>query len=120
MRELPRERPEGLNARDHTAILDHAEPALDNDVVPRHIHPRELMADGLIPAARREHLIRELCPVVRSKAFDGVPDVGQNFRRCRGHVDRAFSPEGVYPSHARRVILEQDQVRSRPKGRHGQ
>ena len=78
------------------------------------------MADGRIPTARRQHLIRELRPVVRSEAFDDVPDVGQNFRRCRGHVDGALAPEGVYPSHACHVILEPNQVQSRPKGRHGQ
>ena len=66
------------------------------------------MADGLIPADRREHLIREVRPVVRSEAFDSVPDVGQEFRRCRGHIDRTLAPEGVDSSHARRVILEQD------------
>ena len=113
VRELPRKQPGGLNARGHDAFLDQAEPAPDHAVVLRPIYARVLMADDRIPAARREHLIRELRPVVRSEAFYGVPDFGQNFRHCRGHVDRALAPEGVYPSHARRVILEQDQVQRR-------
>ena len=108
---MPGEQPEGLKSSDHAAFLDQAEPALDHAVVP-HLPP--CVHGGLIPANCRKHLIRELRPVVRSEAFDGVMDIGQEFRRCRGHIDRTLAPEGVDPSHARRVILEQDRVQSPP------
>ena len=47
-----------------------------------------------ISADSREHLTCEHCRVARSEAFDVVSNVGQEFRRCRGHVDRALDPEG--------------------------
>ena len=129
VRELPGEQPGGLKASSHAALasshaalasshaafLDQTEPARDHAVVLRPVDPRVLMADGLILADRREHLVRELGPVVRSEAIGGVTDFGQEIRRCRGHVDRALAPEDVEPSHARRVIVEQGQVQSPPK-----
>ena len=101
------EQPGGLKASGHAPFLDQAKPVIDHVVVLRAIYPRVLMADGLIPADRGEHFTRELSPVVRSEAFEGVPDVGLECRRCHGHTDRTVAPEGVDPSLARRVILEQ-------------
>ena len=80
----------------------------------RLIYPHVLMADGLIPAYRRKHLIRELHPVVHAEAVHVVPDVGQKFRRFRGNVDRALAPEGLDPPHYRRVVFDKDQVQSSP------
>ena len=84
----------------------------------RPIDPHVLMSGGLIPEDRHDELIHELGSFVPSEAFDDVTDVGQEFRRCRGHVDLAPAPEGAEPSHARRVILEQDQAQAPPSRRY--
>ena len=67
------------------------------------------MADLLVAAQPRKSLVDELGAVVRSEALDAVTNAGQEYLRCRGHVGRALAPEGVEPSHARRVVLEHDQ-----------
>ena len=112
--ELPGEQPGGLKASSHAAFLDQAEPALDQAVVFWPVGPPALMANGLSRCNPRERLVHELGAVVRSEAFDGVNNVGQEFRRYRRHVDRILASEGTEPSHARRVILEQDQVQNPP------
>ena len=100
MLEFPGEQPGWFKASGHAPFLDQAESALDRAVVFRRINRRALVADGLIPKDRREPIVHELGPVVRSEAFKSVTDVGQEFRRCRGHLDRTLVPEGVEPSHA--------------------
>ena len=63
------------------------------------------------PCRSSRRLIRELRSVVRSEAFDGVPDVGQEFHRCRGHIDRTLALESVDPS--MRVALSLNRIRYR-------
>lgn len=63
------------------------------------------MDDGLLPEHRRERLVHELFHVVRLKASDGVTDAGQEFRRCRGYVDRTHALEGVGSFHLHRAYL---------------
>ena len=66
------------------------------------------MVDRLLVAQARDGLVNKHGAVVCREAFDADTDVGQEFLRRRGHVGRALAPQGVYPSNARRVILEQD------------
>ena len=66
------------------------------------------------------NILGELHLVVNPEAFDGVIDVVQEFGRRPGIWSlprprrRSFALEGVDLSHARRVILEQDQVQNPP------
>ena len=52
----PGNSPGGLKASGHAAFLDQAEPALDQVVALRPIFSRVLVADGIFPTDRREHL----------------------------------------------------------------
>ena len=55
--------------------------------------------------------------IVRPEALGGFADVSQQFPGRCDHVGGALALEGVQPSHACRVILEQDQVQSPPSRR---
>ena len=75
------------------------------------------MAARLVASQPREDFVYELGAIVRPEALEAATDIDQVFLHRRDHIRRDLATEGVEPTHARRVFLEQGQVQSLPSRR---
>lgn len=93
-------------------ISNCSQSALDHTGDLRFVDTGVLIAALLFDAQGRKMRVREVGAVVRPEELHASADVAQQFPRCLGHVGSALAPERVQPTHARRVIVEQDHVQS--------